>query len=821
MQRAFVAIKGMLIGMSHRLRFDSFELDVESGELRKSGRRIRLQPQPCKILLLLIERAGHVVSRDEIRQRLWSDSTFVDFEHAINFSINQLRLALGDQAAKPRYVETLPRRGYRFVGSVKHECVEKEIVAVAPTPAEDTVQPERRRPLFRWAFALGSLSLLALLVLTLIWHRRQEVHVETAKEISKKVVAVLPITNISEDPSLEWLGEGVADLLITDLAKGSTFEVVSRERVRSLLKSESGPGQSSAAAVEAATQSAGANIVLSGEIMKMGQGIRLNLRAKHSASGKILFVEAVEADVPAAIIAKVNEAAHRMASTLSHDDVSPTPPGSLTSSLEALRAYEEGLRYGERAMGKEAAASFRRAIEADPQFAMAYYHLAQVLTTYREKHELLERASLLADHQDLPAQHKLMIRAGQLTWEYRFDEAAQIYSTMANRFPSEPSARANLGGLLGALGRNEEAARELEGVVKLNDVTQKRVWNALAYTYAGMGRYSRAFDALDRYAALLPANDPNPIDTRGDLYAMGGNYQASADEYQKNFTAHPEFSYTRDKLALAFLLVGRNQDAERIAQIAYDKADPGDRFSSRNVQGDVALGRGDFSSAVKYFEQAAELAGPATATTYDAEFWRAAEIYFEQGEPEKAVELADGFSGYPANEVRGVADLVRHKDAEAEKEFALARQAMAPFMSDYLASSLILADRMRAASYCGQWQRVIELWEQLPDYPKQQSAFFAGRAYAELGLLREAEQQLQLSMRNAIPGLLVCFYSDFLGVELTQFYLGKVHERLGDKDVASTSYRAFLSHFDHSRARLPQLRVAQLYFVGRSHAIGI
>jgi DNA-binding winged helix-turn-helix (wHTH) protein len=98
-----------------KIRFDTFELDPTSGELRKSGILLKLQPQPFRVLLLLIERAGQVVSREEIQRRLWTESTFVDFEHGINFSINQIRRALADNAEKPRYVETLPKRGYRFI----------------------------------------------------------------------------------------------------------------------------------------------------------------------------------------------------------------------------------------------------------------------------------------------------------------------------------------------------------------------------------------------------------------------------------------------------------------------------------------------------------------------------------------------------------------------------------------------------------------------------------------------------------------------------------------------------------------------------------
>ena len=120
-----VSSRGVPLPTSTRFRFDAFELDPASGELRKAGRLLKLQPQPCRVLALLIEHADQLVSREEIQRCLWQDSTFVDFEHGINFSINQIRAALGDSAAKPRYVETLPRRGYRFVGKLEQEPVPK------------------------------------------------------------------------------------------------------------------------------------------------------------------------------------------------------------------------------------------------------------------------------------------------------------------------------------------------------------------------------------------------------------------------------------------------------------------------------------------------------------------------------------------------------------------------------------------------------------------------------------------------------------------------------------------------------------------------
>jgi len=152
-------------------RFGPFELDVVAGELRKAGILIKLQPQPFRVLLLLVNRAGTVVTREDIKRDLWSDSTFVDFEHGINFVINQIRTALADNADSPRYIETLPRRGYRFIAQVEHELSgpEDSIMRVVPTPVQIVSTSSTRLQLMRTA-AITASTLFVLLAALLLYH---------------------------------------------------------------------------------------------------------------------------------------------------------------------------------------------------------------------------------------------------------------------------------------------------------------------------------------------------------------------------------------------------------------------------------------------------------------------------------------------------------------------------------------------------------------------------------------------------------------------------------------------------------------------------
>src|SRR5436190_8930038 len=157
-----------IIPSARRVRFGQFEMDEHAGELRKEGIKVRLQEQPLQILQILLEHPGEVVTREELRKRVWPTDTFVDFDHGINNAIKRLREVLGDIAETPRYIETLPRRGYRFVERVE------------------------------------------------------------SKEGSIQSLAVLPLENLSRDPEQEYFVDGLTEALITSLAKISALRVISR-----------------------------------------------------------------------------------------------------------------------------------------------------------------------------------------------------------------------------------------------------------------------------------------------------------------------------------------------------------------------------------------------------------------------------------------------------------------------------------------------------------------------------------------------------------------------------------------------------------------
>src|SRR6266852_2674975 len=189
-----------------RIRFDTFELDATSGELRKAGILLKLQPQPFRVLLLLIERAGQVVTREEIQRYLWTDSTFVDFEHGINFSVNQIRGALADNAERPHYIETIPRRGYRFIATV--ECL-PEIVEPKPSVKAAGAPP------WRSALVAGLLAIL-LAGSYFAWRR---IRPTAPTPLGRIMLAVLPFQNLTGNADQEYLTDGLTEEMITQLGR--------------------------------------------------------------------------------------------------------------------------------------------------------------------------------------------------------------------------------------------------------------------------------------------------------------------------------------------------------------------------------------------------------------------------------------------------------------------------------------------------------------------------------------------------------------------------------------------------------------------------
>jgi DNA-binding winged helix-turn-helix (wHTH) protein/tetratricopeptide (TPR) repeat protein len=388
-------------------QFGPFEVNAASGELLKNGRPIRLQEQPYRLLLVFLETPGEVVSREELRSRLWPGGTFVDFDGSLRVAVRKLREALDDNAEDPRYIETIPKRGYRFLVP---EVRRVETPAEVPEPRDDAPPDDLDRlktgaKATRWWVVAGASILmigigLTVLSRTLFPHK---VHALTDKD----TIVLADFTNTTGDPVFDGaLRQGLS----VQLEQSPFLSIIPDEKIQQTLGLMGQPVDTKlipAIAREVCQRTASA-VVLDGSIAKIGTQYLLTLKAVNCESAKTLASTEAQAsdenDVLNALGKVSVEIRNKLGESLSTIQKFDTPlEEATTPSLEALKAYSSGMQTV-RTKGPDAATPFfKRAVELDPNFAVAYAYLGVMATTslepslsvdYRTKaYELRERAS--------------------------------------------------------------------------------------------------------------------------------------------------------------------------------------------------------------------------------------------------------------------------------------------------------------------------------------------------------------------------------------------------------------------------------------------
>ncbi len=681
------------------------------------------------------------------------------------------------------------------------------VAAVSGSQAAVGTAPLQKR---RLAIAAG-LAAIAILGFLAIWKWAPSFTGRPAAPGAGKALAVVQIENLSQDQSLEWLDRGVVELLTTNLAQSGTLQVISTERVRGLISRKAdGEGRLPPDGAREVAEEAQADMFLSGALLRIGERLRLDLRVQDTATGKVLFADKVEGENAQAVFAMVDQATSGILEKLVGEAAArPNVAATLTSNLEALKAYEEGLQYFDRYMNDKAETSFRRAVELDPQFAMARYFLATASPALPRKREAMQRAVQLAER--LPRQQMLLIQAAQLRLDGRLEEAERVAETAVREFPKEIEPRYELFSAQNGQWKRAEAKAVMEEIVRL-DERQASAHNFLGYAYALEGDLPRALASIDRYAALLPPNDPNPIDSRGDVLAINGRYDEAIESYRKNAELNPDWlGGSNVKIALSYLHEGKYALAEASAQSAYEKARKLDRADLAGVLGDIEVGRGRLDRAVSRYEEAARIFAQEAPEEADTPLFKAAQIYLEQGQPDAAISLAGRVAAPASGTIRGMALLARNTPKAREGELASSRAALAPIVGDYMADQAVAFARLLGAFYAGRPQELSAGWLSLPRQMQPEFALQVGRAQLRQGMAADAEEQLRLVLKadNLWSNRNFINRHNFLSYALAKFYLGEILEQKGQTTKAIDHYQEFLSHFENSTARLPQIAEAR------------
>ncbi len=342
---------------THRVRFGPFELDLHAAELHHNSTKAKLPEQPFQILCELVEHAGEVVTRDQLRQRLWLSDTFVDFEHGLNAAVKRLREALGDSAENPCYIETLPRHGYRLMVPV--EKVESAASLTSKNPV---------RRLKIWPVAL---SLLALAILAgLLWRQRLLERFRAAKIES---LAVLPLENLSGNPEEEYFADGMTEALITELGKVHALRVISRQSVMQY--------KGTRKSVPQIARELNVDAVVEGSVLRAAGKVRISTQLIQANPERHLWSESYERD-PRDVLSLQADVARAIVSEIKIT-VTPEEHARLASrhpvNPEALDAYLKGTysmnRLGAGARNVTGVSHFRTAIASDPSYAPPYLGL--------------------------------------------------------------------------------------------------------------------------------------------------------------------------------------------------------------------------------------------------------------------------------------------------------------------------------------------------------------------------------------------------------------------------------------------------------------
>src|SRR6266481_3559314 len=437
------------------LRFGVFEVDLRAGELRKQGKRIKLQEQPFQVLAVLLQRPGEVVTREELRSQNWPPDTFVDFDNSLNTAINKLREALGDSADNPRFIETLPRRGYRFIAPVSSLGIEKR----APDPA----------PHSGWkivfavmaVFAIGTASMAAFY---LRWKK--------PPLTEKDTLVLADFVNTTGDSAFDdTLKQG----LRVQLEQSPFLNILSDQKASDVLQmmKRSKDERLTREVTREVCQRAGSKAFLIGTISSLGTHYVIGLNALNCQTGDGLASEQVEADSREHVLKALGESAIRMRKKLGESLATiqkyDAPVGATTPSLEALKAYSLGMKTF---FAKGATASlpfFQRAVELDPHFAMAHARVAMVYWNLNENAFAAEDMQRAYDLREKVTEwERLYIEAhyydhgtGDL------ERAAQVYELWQQTYPRDWVPYNNLATLNAAFGKYDEALEEARQALRL------------------------------------------------------------------------------------------------------------------------------------------------------------------------------------------------------------------------------------------------------------------------------------------------------------------------------------------------------------------
>jgi TolB-like protein/DNA-binding winged helix-turn-helix (wHTH) protein len=518
------------------LQFGIFELDVDAGELRKQGIRVKLQDQPFKVLQLLLERAGQIVTREELRARVWPANTYVEFDQGLYSAMARLRDALGDSAESPRFVETLARRGYRFIAPITGSSGlgDDELqVEVVPQP-ENQLQ---RFIITVLAGLVGGALLMALILGFDIANARRWLLRTSTRPI--RSVAVLPLENLSGDPGQDYFAEGMTDELITNLAMLGNLRVISRTSIMQYKGTKKTlPQIGRELNVEA---------VVEGSVVRSGDRVRITAQLVDTATDQHLWAASYDRDLRDVLLLQ-GEAARSITENI-RLHLTSQQANRLSRARpvdpEAYDLYLRGRYYSQRITQpdiRKCIDYFQQSIEKDPLFADAYAGLADCydfagsfgVLSYKDAVSRMRGALTRAlELDDTQAGVHALLGTIQMEENWNWTAAAAEFQRALELGPNLAVTHERYSDILTATGQTEAALSELRLASGL-DPLSTRCPAAIGWALI----YGHRFDeAIEQFRKVLEL-EPNHLNAHSGLqraYLLKGMYEPSIEEMKWKF----------------------------------------------------------------------------------------------------------------------------------------------------------------------------------------------------------------------------------------------------------------------------------------------
>jgi TolB-like protein/DNA-binding winged helix-turn-helix (wHTH) protein/Tfp pilus assembly protein PilF len=521
------------------VRFGSFEVNPRTGELRKQGIRIKLHEKPFQVLLALIEHPGEVVTRKELQERLWPGDTFVEFENGLNNAISRLREALGDTAESPRFIETVPRHGYRFLPEV--------------SPAMPASRAANFRP---WLIVFGSVLGVSLIIGAVF-------RLPTSHKQVIRSLAVLPFRNLGTGTADDYFTDGMTDAVTTELAKLGVSKVISETSVAQFKDTKK--------SVPDIAHMLDVDAIVEGAVLREGNQVRITVQLIGADTDRHLWAESYQRQMTD-ILALQDEVALGVAHAIKLE-LSPgaaRPASRKPVNAEAYEAYLKGRYFMQK--GPESALRakdyFQQAIQLDPGYAPAYAGLSDFYVLTLTPKEALPKAREYAE-QALKLDYNLPDSHVSLAYIYFYDDwnwpaAGEEFQRAISLAPGLAESHRWYAIYLVAMGRMDEGMREAQQAVDLDPLSISAHHGAAVAAFCA-GQYDRSI-AEGRKILELDANDPRAYLDMAAGHSQKGMYPEALQDTEKGLALYHRDPFFLSIAAYVYGRLGNKEQATKLVE---------------------------------------------------------------------------------------------------------------------------------------------------------------------------------------------------------------------------------------------------------------